>query len=352
MTELNELSMISKYAGERFDLVQAGGGNSSVKISETEMYIKASGFHLSEVTPKAGYAHVRHRDLIKTIQNTDWSIIANKREREGLAADQLKKSTVEGSARPSIETSLHASLRKYTLHTHPLAVNYIVTQASWREILIKLFPKAILVEYQTPGIELCLSLLNQLGEKPERKYLVFLQNHGLIVSSDDVDDITKITDETISKIENYFGISSSYSDVNAVSRMINEEAVEKGLVAYCSHDKNIKQALANDASLIKVPAFYPDYLVYCGYEGVTIKNLNDKSTIKAYIDQYNDHPKVVLFNENIFLIAASIKKARDAEEVLKFHLKVLDSTKEVQSLSSDELKYLGNWEAEKFRQNI
>ena len=38
MKEINQLVSMSKYSGERFDLVQAGGGNSSVKIDE-KMYI-------------------------------------------------------------------------------------------------------------------------------------------------------------------------------------------------------------------------------------------------------------------------------------------------------------------------
>ena len=41
---------MSKYAGMREDLVQAGGGNSSYKISQTEMAIKASGYQLSDLT--------------------------------------------------------------------------------------------------------------------------------------------------------------------------------------------------------------------------------------------------------------------------------------------------------------
>ena len=41
--------MISRYCGERFDLVQAGGGNTSVKINDI-MFIKASGFNLADIT--------------------------------------------------------------------------------------------------------------------------------------------------------------------------------------------------------------------------------------------------------------------------------------------------------------
>ena len=38
MSEIDDLVDISKYAGERFDLVQAGGGNSSVKYDNGEEF--------------------------------------------------------------------------------------------------------------------------------------------------------------------------------------------------------------------------------------------------------------------------------------------------------------------------
>ena len=52
--ELNDFIEISKFAGERFDLVQAGGGNSSVKNDNGTMFIKASGTCLSEVDENYG----------------------------------------------------------------------------------------------------------------------------------------------------------------------------------------------------------------------------------------------------------------------------------------------------------
>jgi rhamnose utilization protein RhaD (predicted bifunctional aldolase and dehydrogenase) len=40
MSEIKDFVEISKYAGERLDLVQAAGGNSSVKLDNGEMFIK------------------------------------------------------------------------------------------------------------------------------------------------------------------------------------------------------------------------------------------------------------------------------------------------------------------------
>ena len=49
---------ISRYAGMREDLVQAGGGNSSVKTAPGQMLIKASGFQLADITENTGYCAV------------------------------------------------------------------------------------------------------------------------------------------------------------------------------------------------------------------------------------------------------------------------------------------------------
>ena len=43
MTDAQNFTWISRFAGQRFDLIQAGGGNSSVKINNDLMLIKKSG---------------------------------------------------------------------------------------------------------------------------------------------------------------------------------------------------------------------------------------------------------------------------------------------------------------------
>ena len=40
MDEIKKLIKLSKYAGMREDIIQAGGGNTSVKIDNEKMFIK------------------------------------------------------------------------------------------------------------------------------------------------------------------------------------------------------------------------------------------------------------------------------------------------------------------------
>ena len=51
---MNGLIQISKYAGMRNDLAQAGGGNTSVKIDDQVMLVKSSGYQLADVNRDSG----------------------------------------------------------------------------------------------------------------------------------------------------------------------------------------------------------------------------------------------------------------------------------------------------------
>ena len=83
--DLIKLKNLSKYCGERFDLVQAGGGNISVK-SYNLMFIKASGINLTNVDENNGYVTINNDLLINDINSNNiceniikYNYIGNKR---------------------------------------------------------------------------------------------------------------------------------------------------------------------------------------------------------------------------------------------------------------------------------
>ncbi len=53
---LAAFARLSAAAGSRADYVQGGGGNTSVKLADGRMAIKASGFCLSDIRPDQSYA--------------------------------------------------------------------------------------------------------------------------------------------------------------------------------------------------------------------------------------------------------------------------------------------------------
>ena len=356
MIELKNFVEISKYAGERFDLVQAAGGNSSVKLKNGEMIIKASGFSLSDVSKNSGYSKVDSRKIANILKNKTIIKEADKKKREFLAKELVEKATLDKKNRPSIETLLHSTLYKYTLHTHPAVVNMIVIQKEWKKILVSIFKNEniALISYKTPGIDLALELdkvLNTFAISPK---IIFLQNHGLIVTSDHCYDIEKLTEFVLIKIENHLKIDmSKYKLTNKISKLINNFK-KKTNIAFLSEDKYLNDQLVKNLELFLQMPFCPDGLVFCGVSAVIVKDLKDIKALQEYKKKYHDLPKAIIFNKHIFFIALNIKKAKEIEEVMKFHIMVLEKNKKKNKnfLESQELLYLNNWEAEKYRKKI
>lgn len=107
MDEIKNLIKLSKYAGMREDIIQAGGGNTSVKIDDETMFIKSSGYQLSEMEENIGYSKVNYKKIVDYFK-TNLEIKRN--DEKNLLEDTLIK-----GKRPSIETFLHSITEKYTL---------------------------------------------------------------------------------------------------------------------------------------------------------------------------------------------------------------------------------------------
>jgi rhamnose utilization protein RhaD (predicted bifunctional aldolase and dehydrogenase) len=356
MNEIEDLVKISKYAGERFDLVQAGGGNSSVKYDNDEMLIKASGFLLSDVNTNSGYSKVQTSKIANIVKNDKVLNCEDRRKRESLTSQLVKDATLDKKNRPSIETLLHSFLYKYTLHTHPVVVNMIVVKKNWKEILSKIFQDKDIayVEYKTPGIELALALNNELNRFNMIPNIIFLQNHGLIVTSNHKSEIKQLTEDVTIKIEKYLNIDMDrYKMTNSITYLLNN--IEKSSnISYLSEDIYLNKQLNTNKELFFSTPFCPDSLVYCGISCTQVNDLYDIQSLQNYKEKYYEVPKVIIYQDSLFFIALNIKKAKEMEEVFKFHIMVLEQNikNDKNFLEVEELAYLSNWEAEQFRQKI
>lgn len=354
MNEIKDLVEISKYAGERFDLVQAGGGNSSVKFENGEMVIKASGFSLSELTEDSGYSRVFTKQISDIVKNEMILNTIDKRERESLTSQLVKDATIDKVNRPSIETLLHSFLFRYTLHTHPIVVNMILIQKNWKDILNSIFSndEVAFVEYKTPGIELALALDSELKKFKVTPNIIFLQNHGLIVTSNFKNEIKEKTEYVLQKIENYLTIDmSKYKFTNKITYLFTS-IKKSNNISYLSEDNYLNKLLMTNKELFVKTPFCPDSLVYCGIQCVEINDIFDVESIQKYKEKYYELPKVIVLKNKLYFIASNIKKAKEIEDVFKFHIMVLEQNlkQDVNFLELDELAYLSNWEAEKYRQ--
>lgn len=350
------LKQLSRYAGNRFDLVQAGGGNSSVKLNETDMLVKASGINLSQVSENQGYVRVDYQQIRCFLASFDF-VGMSKKEREKIAANVMKQSQLDEKGKPSIETFLHALLSKYTLHTHPVAVNILAAVDDWKTALLSIYSDAICVPYNTPGIDLAMAMALEMreyetlnGSKPK---VVFLQNHGLIVSSNDPEEVKSLTEDISYKIEKSTGLNfSNYRRVTEIQKQLSALGFPTVDVIY-SEDRTIAEQMHKEDQSALIWPFCPDTLIYCGVRPVFLTELNDLNAMQEYINVYHDYPRVIVLNQNVYFCAPSLKKAKEAEELFKFHLLVVSKTgSKTQRLSLEEIAYLSNWDAEKYRQGV
>lgn len=138
------------------DLVQHGGGNTSVKTAMPDplgkpvdvLCVKGSGWDMAVIEPP-GLPAVRLKplqELIALKSLTDEDMVNIQR------CNLLDSS----SPNPSVETLFHAFLpHKFIDHTHASAVLAITDQPDGEEICRKLYGKRVaLVDYEMPGFGL------------------------------------------------------------------------------------------------------------------------------------------------------------------------------------------------------
>ena len=323
--ELVHLKNLSKYCGERFDLVQAGGGNSSVKVDDF-MCIKSSGNNLANVDENSGYVTVNNKILMEDINNQ--------------SVKDILTYNIIGEKRGSIETFMHSILKKYTIHLHPIQVNRVLVSTRAREIVKEIYPNSLIIEYFTPGIKLC----NQIKEMFNGESVIFLLNHGLIITSDKVSELYNLLDDVCGKFEYYQNIDfSRYRNTNVISRLINRLFNVDNL-SYLCEDQVINKYLNKNIELFKKSIAFPDCLIYCG-----VRILLDIDEIEEYKKRYDEPPKVIIDNKCIYICSHSITKCREIEDVFKAHLIIMDSNFIPNYLSNDEVCFIKNWDAEKYR---
>ncbi len=342
---ISDFIKLSTLAGTRADWVQAGGGNSSVKINDHEMYVKASGYQLSEVSTEKGWSKVNYKKIADFFK-----LNPNNNDLKECEKDLIASSFIAGE-KPSIETFLHSMTQKVTLHTHPTLINAILTRDNYVNIINELFPDSIIIDYQTPGILLAELLFAKTSGSASN--LIFLQNHGLIVTGDSVSHVIDVTNSTVDKAAEFLKINNQkYRNISLIYDMIKKLSSSFCGVVHITENTHISQALIKNNFQIWDYNFCPDCIVYCGTNAyVSVGDINFQK-FKNHIDTFG-MPRIIIINDNLYIIASSNKKAYEVESVLSFSAQIflLNITSNVVLLDKDEQFYLQNWEAEKYRQD-
>lgn len=231
---VQEFIDLAQFAAGNPHLSQAGGGNISVKDKNHEIIlIKSSGIPLSKIQKESGYLQLPMASLEELIQSELFKNL-NALSQQNLFSRAMDL-IANFSGKPSIETAMHVLLGRVVLHLHPVSVNAMTCLKSGRKLLQKLFQDAIYVSYALPGYPLARAIQNEIEKHKSRSpKVIFLENHGLIVSGESVSEVTHTTEKVILKIQKLIG---------QIPMEINEE-------------------------VFKIWPLTPDEVVYCGKKPV------------------------------------------------------------------------------------
>ena len=345
--EITNLIKLSKYAGMREDIIQSGGGNTSVKINDETMFIKSSGYQLSEVEENVGYSKVNYKKIVDYFK----SHLDIKRSDE---KELFVNSLIEGK-RPSIETFLHSITEKYTLHTHPLLINVFTSRKNGMKELKSMFPDSLVIDYQTPGIFLAKEFFDKFLklENPQKINIVFLKNHGLIVSGKNMDEVIELHESILETLENKLKVNmQAYRNSTFLFKKL-EDFIENNIVYLCENNR-IKNFIENNSIKDVNYCFSPDSLIYCNKKILLLNKDDDMlEVIKNHNLKYGNF-NVVYFENELYIVAPNVKKAKEIESVLSFNLQVLELNKndEMDFLTEEDQIFVLNWESEKYRKNL
>ncbi|MCI9125320.1 MAG: class II aldolase [Eubacterium sp.] len=333
---------MSKYAGMREDLVQAGGGNSSYKYARDRMVIKASGYQLADLTMRQGYVVVNPQIIAEAFWQDHYAEGVTQEKAKGL----LKKSLV-GDGRPSIETFLHAVTAAYTLHTHPIAVNALTCRQNGRDILYELFPEALFVPYASPGAKLAAAFFKAYQESGKDASVVFLQNHGLVVSAQDAHTVMEKTEQVVKKAEDY--LEADFTRYHHATKLY--QILGHGVV-WTVTDQYVLDAYqaCRAAGVVWEQAFCPDCVVFLGKKMCEAGDDFDRAALEKFSNAYGK-PVVFSYKNALYISAESVRKALEIQSILSFNAQILSLNQgcACHLLSESEQDFLLNWEAEKYR---
>lgn len=192
---MQQLIDMTRYLGDPGeDFAMLGEGNTSARVDDDTMLVKASGTSMRDITEN-GFLKVSISKVVEVLDDPNAG--------DDEVTENFKRSVEPGETRrPSTEAMLHATLLqvpeyRFVGHAHPVYVNVLMCSKHAEEAAQgRLFPdqivsmghKSVYVPYVDPGLVLAREVKRRfeqfVEEEGELPKSILMQNHGLITMGD------------------------------------------------------------------------------------------------------------------------------------------------------------------------
>lgn len=377
---LADLIRISNAAGKDPAFVQGGGGNTSIKTDDGKfMYIKASGTSLKDMSSKTGWRRMDLGSVLSVMRNTSIAKLGvHIREKE--IVDRLLSAcddNITGPSRPSVEAHLHAFLGKCVIHLHSSAVGAYVNAKNGKAKLEKIFkdlPKSFLwVPYADPGYMLA-KKISGLTTNYQKKYgakpqVLFLQKHGLFISTSSPSRSLKLTRQVIAKcnccLRQPTVVKPGPVDkqkirqtASCIRKAFRDASCKCSSVSYFTNDMIASFIRRKDCRRLLTGVLTPDELLYSNGPSLWLgkpdpQKLSER--ISSIIDKGQRIPVAFLIKGQGLFTAGSKKIAVTVRDVVTSSLFIrtnADRMGGIDVLNKRQRDFIDQWESEAFRKSI
>jgi NAD(P)-dependent dehydrogenase (short-subunit alcohol dehydrogenase family)/rhamnose utilization protein RhaD (predicted bifunctional aldolase and dehydrogenase) len=371
---IRDLIEVSQFYGKQKDYVLAGGGNTSFK-NDQYLWVKASGFSLATIR-EDGFVKL-DRSLLAGISTKKYPDDISKREDEIFKDLVISRVEPEKGERPSVETLLHNHMGfSLVVHTHSTKVNGLMCANQANEKIFELFgDEVIYIGYMEPGYILFKEFEKSIGryriQKGYEPAIIFLQNHGVFVGGNSMEDIHKTYNRIEEKLDQVYGAMpidvvfdfDSFVEqiVPAIRMMFSKDGLKTVRLSNSPILNNYLQKKNQQA--ISAP-FTPDTIVYANssflfvdFDGdveVFLKSV--KNEIEAYQKAIGRLPKVIFASGlGVLVIADHAEEAEVLVDIVKDHCRIAmytDSFGGQHPMTKEQVNFIENWEAERYRAKI
>ncbi len=378
----------SRLLGQQPDLVLHGGGNTSVKITEKNLfgededilYVKGSGWDLGDIEAE-GFAPVRLNSLqhmagFEQLSDTD------------MVRMQRAAMTNPYAPNPSVEAVLHAIIPfKFVDHTHADAVVTITNSADGEAIIKEIVGDRILiVPYVMPGFILAKKVYEMTKGLDWSLYdgLVLL-NHGVFTFDENAKRSYQKMIDIVTSAEHYLEthieqISSTDNhpemDLQTLAVIRKQVSKKRGAAVYAlpdnSADASSFASLGDVESISGRGPLTPDHIIRTKQLPLIIENdITDVAAVienyavayQAYYDRNSSKQQICLDhapgwavwkNFGLLSFGTSLKEAGIISDISRHTIRAIQLAEKLggwQALAEKDLFDMEYWELEQAKLN-